>query len=122
MARNVPGRRVAGAGVLVGASGLCVTEVGIDFFDDIDMVESVLSRVEFLREFFPKKLRECILLCCEKRFVEDIVAGWHGVSYRKGMIGCWYREIGTRGRRDQVLRFRMWLGLYLLRSNVAVGV
>lgn len=70
------GRRVAGAGVLVAAIGLCVTEVGIERFDDLDMVENVLSRVEVLRDPFLNKLNG-ILLCWEKRFVEGIEAGWH---------------------------------------------
>lgn len=93
--------------MLVAASGLCVTEEGIEFFDDFDMVESVLSRVEGLRDpFLNKLLKDGILLCCETRFVEEMEAGWHDdVSYRKGMIGCWYQRSEQRGRRNQVLRF-----------------
>lgn len=73
--RSVPGRRVAGAGVVVAAS---VTGVGIEFFeffDDVDMVENVLSRVEVLREPFLNKLENGILLCCEERCVEGMAAG-----------------------------------------------
>lgn len=62
----------------VAAIGLCVTEVGMECFDDMDMVERVLSRVEgVLRDAFllNKLLRVGILLCCEKRGVDDMEAG-----------------------------------------------
>lgn len=61
--------------MVVAASGLCVTEAGTEFFDDFDMIESVLSRVESLREPFLNILKEGMLLCCEKRFVDDTGAG-----------------------------------------------
>ena len=73
---------------MVAANGLCVTDVGIEFFDDFDMVEKVLSGVEELRDPFLNNLKDGMLLCCEERFVDDKEAGWHEVvSYRKGMIG-----------------------------------
>ena len=43
--RNLPGRRVAGAGVEVAASGFCVTKVELEvfeFFDDWDIVDKDL--------------------------------------------------------------------------------
>ena len=95
--RNSPGRRVAGAGVEVAANGLCVTRVELEFFesfDDLDMVDKVLSRAEGLRDPFLNRPEKGMLLCCEKCFVEGMESGWHidVVSYRKGMIGC-YSEI-----------------------------
>lgn len=106
--------------MLVTAIGLCVTEVGIERFDDLDMVENVLSRVEVLRDPFLNKLNG-ILLCWEKRFVEGMEAGWHDdVSYRKGMIGCWYRD------RDKGQAWSKCYGfgsrLDLLRSKKAGSV
>lgn len=62
---------------MVAANGVCVTIVGTDSFDDFEMVESVLLGVESLREPFLKKLKDGILLCCEKRCVDDNDAGWH---------------------------------------------
>lgn len=73
--RSVPGRRVAGAGVVVAASGLCVTDAGIEFLDDLDIVEGVLSRVEGLREPFRNNEPNGMLLCCEKLFVEEMEVG-----------------------------------------------
>ncbi len=68
--------------------GLCVTAAGTESLDDLDIAESVLPRVEFLRELFLNILKDGILL----RFVDDNEAGWHAdVSYKKGMIGC---EVG----------------------------
>ena len=70
--------------MLVAAIGLCVTELGIDFFDDSDIVEKVLSRVELLREFFEfflKKLNGIL------RVEDDREVGGHiEVSYKKGMV------------------------------------
>ena len=66
-ARRLPGRRVAGAGVVVVGSGVCV---GMESFDDLDMVENVLPRVEDLRDPFLNKLNGMLLF----RFVG---AGWH---------------------------------------------
>ena len=51
--------------------GLCVTAAGTESFDDLDIAESVLPRVEFLREPFRNKLKDGILL----RFVDDNEAG-----------------------------------------------
>ena len=83
-ASNIPGRRVAGAGPVVAGSGVGDPEVGIDFFDDVDMVDNVLSSFELLRESFLRNLS--IVLCCEKRFKDDSEAGLHeDVSYRKGI-------------------------------------
>lgn len=95
--------------------------MGTEFLDDLDMTENVLPRVEFLREFLLNKLKG-MLLCWEKRFVDDSVVdevGWHDVvSYRKGMIG-WMTKAGV------LFWFRKWRGFrveYWLRSNVAVCV
>ena len=88
---------MAGAGVAVAANGFCVPEVGTEFFedfDDIDMVDNVLARFEFLREPFLKKFKG-ILLCCDECLIDDMSPGWHNdVSYKKGMIGCWCQEFG----------------------------
>ena len=73
----LPGRRVAGAVVVVAASGLLgTTDVGTDSFDDfVDMIENFLSRVEELREPFRNRLKGMLLLA-EKRFVDDGEVGW----------------------------------------------
>ena len=73
-ARDLPGRRVAGAGLLDAANGFCVTVVGTESFDDLDMMENLLSRVGVLREPLPNRLNGIFLLC-EERFVDDIVVG-----------------------------------------------
>lgn len=57
-ARRLPGRRVAGAGVVVVGSGVCV---GMESFDDLDTVENVLPRVEDLRDPFLNKLNGMLL-------------------------------------------------------------
>ena len=62
-ARNSPGRRVAGAGVVVAANGLCVTVAGMEFLDDLDMIDRVRSRVEVLREPFLLNKLNGMLLC-----------------------------------------------------------
>ena len=68
MRETLPGRRVAGAGPEVGASGLWGTSVGTGSLDDLDMLDSVLLKVEFLVESlelpFLKKLKDG-MLCCE---------------------------------------------------------
>lgn len=66
-ARRLPGRRVAGAGLVVVGSGV---GVGMESFDDLDMVENVLPRVEDLRDPFLNKLNGMLLF----RFVG---VGWH---------------------------------------------
>ena len=66
-ARRLPGRRVAGARLVIVGSGVCV---GMESFDDLDMLENVLPRVEVLPEPFLNKLN-AMLLC---RFVEG---EWH---------------------------------------------
>lgn len=80
----------------------------MEFFDDIDIVDSVLSRLEFLRDPFLKKFKDGMLMCCEERFVDDIddmEPGWHDeVSYRKGMIGCFTGNSGQRAGGHNVLR------------------
>ena len=69
----LPGRRVAGAGPGGGASGLGVAMVGTEGLDDLDMLDSVLLRVELLLESlelpFLKKLKVG-MACCEERFGE----------------------------------------------------
>ena len=61
-AENLPGRRVAGAGVVVAASGLLgTTDVGTESFDDFDMIENFLSKVEVLRLPFRNKLKDGML-------------------------------------------------------------
>ena len=62
---------MAGAGVVVAASELLgVTDVGTESFDDLDMIENLLSKVGVLREPFRKKFKDGMLLFCEKRFVD----------------------------------------------------
>ena len=57
---------------MVAASGLLgVTDVGIESFDDLDMIENFLSKVEVLREPFRNILKDGMLPFCEKRFVDD---------------------------------------------------
>ena len=61
-AEKLPGRRVAGAGVVVAASGLLgITDAGTESFDDFDMIENFLSKVEVLREPFRNKLKDGML-------------------------------------------------------------
>lgn len=70
---------MAGAGVEVAASGLCVTEVkGVlfDAFDDLDIVDKDLSRAEDFRDPFLKRLKEGMLLWCERCCVEGTETGW----------------------------------------------
>ena len=56
---------------MVAASGLLgVTDVGTESFDDFDMIENFLSKVEVLREPFRNRLKDGMLLLCEKRFVD----------------------------------------------------
>lgn len=69
---------MAGAGVEVAASGVCVTKLELEVFesfDDLDIVDKVLSRAEGLRDPFLKRLKG-MLPCCEKCFVEGTEAGW----------------------------------------------
>ena len=67
----------------------------MEFLDDIDMVDSVLSRLEFLRDPFLKMLKDGMLMCCEERCEDDMEAGWHDeVSYRKGMILGGHKVLG----------------------------
>ena len=62
---------MAGAGVVVAASGLLgVTDVGTESFGGFDMIENFLSKVEVLREPFRNKLKDGMLLFCEKRLVD----------------------------------------------------
>ena len=119
--KNLPGRRVAGAGVEVAARGFCVTMVGLeDFesFDDLDIVDKVLSRAEGLRDPFLKRLKG-MLLCCEKCLVEEMEAeGWYEVvSYTKGMIGC-YSEKPRRRSKCIKVRYRKWLDF--ICSNICL--
>ena len=70
---------MAGAGVEVAASGLCVTKMELEAFeafDDLDIVDKDLSRAEGLREPFLKRSLKGMLLCCEECFVEGMEAGW----------------------------------------------
>ena len=61
---------------MVAASGLLgVTDVGTDSFDDFDMIENFLSKVEVLREPFRNRLKDGMLLLCEKRFVDGVEVG-----------------------------------------------
>ena len=63
---------------MVAASGsLGVNDVGTESFDDLDMIENFLSKVELLREPFRNILKDGMLLLCEERFVdgEDSVTG-----------------------------------------------
>ena len=56
---------------MVAASGLLgATDVGTESFDDFDMMENFLSKVEVLREPFRNRLKDGMLLLCEKRFVD----------------------------------------------------
>lgn len=54
---------MAGAGVVVAANGLCVTVAGMEFLDDLDMIDRVRSRVEVLREPFLLNKLNGMLLC-----------------------------------------------------------
>ncbi len=91
--------------------GLCVTAAGTESFDDLDIADNVLPRVEFLREPFRNKLKDGILL----RFVDDNEAGWHAdVSYKKGMIGCEFRKSGGLFK---IVKVREWLETYLLNAR-----
>ena len=68
---DLPGRRVAEAGVEVAASGfLGVTIAGAESFDDLDMIENFLSKPELLREPFRNRLKDGMVLLCEERFVD----------------------------------------------------
>lgn len=73
---------MAGAGVEVAASGVCVTEVKgglFDPFDDLDMVDKDLAIFEDLRDSFLKKLKD-MLPWCEECFVDGREAGWYDVD------------------------------------------
>ena len=95
---------------MVAANGFCVTDVGTEFFedfDDIDMVDNVLARFEFLRAPLLKKFKG-ILLWCDECLVDDMSPGWHiEVSYKKGMIGCWCQEFSGQKANAKVLEMAL---------------
>ena len=61
---------------MVAATGLLGSnDAGTEAFDDFDMIENFLSKVEVLREPFRNRLKDGMLLLCEERFVDGEEVG-----------------------------------------------
>ena len=110
---TIPGRRVEGAGEGGAASGLGVTELNAEeSWDDLDMIEDVLPRNEFLLEPFLNKLKGMLLLLVEERLVDGDEPRWQeDVSYRKGMVSAVRGEAKCQRRNLREL----FLGCVLMR-------